>query len=80
MPIEAQSFCLSIIDCYEPEQIKVKQIQEEIEQIILKNQQKEGKDNSGDEGSDYSNEDPKETQQVQQTNQPNPVGECNGLF
>ncbi|CAD8070138.1 unnamed protein product [Paramecium sonneborni] len=62
----AQSFCLSIIDCYEPEQIKVKQVLEEIEQNSLKNQQKDDKNNSGDEGSDYSNDDPKEQAMPQQ--------------
>jgi hypothetical protein len=32
----AESFCQSIYDCYEPEQIKVKQISEELEQNGLK--------------------------------------------
>ncbi|KAL4508114.1 hypothetical protein ABPG72_021487 [Tetrahymena utriculariae] len=65
----AQGFCQSIIDCFEPEQLKVKKIQEEIEQMMSKNERKDGDkyQNSGDEDSDYSNEDPKDNAQSQPT-------------
>lgn len=40
----AHSFCNSIIDCFEPEQIKVKKVLEEIDQMSSKIDKKETAD------------------------------------
>eukprot|EP00828_Plagiopyla_frontata_P003071 TRINITY_DN10789_c0_g1_i1.p1 TRINITY_DN10789_c0_g1~~TRINITY_DN10789_c0_g1_i1.p1 ORF type:complete len:218 (-),score=40.50 TRINITY_DN10789_c0_g1_i1:180-833(-) len=51
-------FCHSIIDCFEPEQTKVKAVMEEIENMVVKqNEKKNVGDDSSDGDSDYSNDD-----------------------
>lgn len=51
----AEGFALTIYDLYEPEQSKVKQVANDLEQNLLK-YERFGDDDSGGADSDYSNE------------------------
>lgn len=54
----AEAFCSSILDLYEPEQTKVKQVTSDLQQNLLR-YEKLGDDDSGGDDSDYSNDETK---------------------
>jgi hypothetical protein len=57
----AQGFCQSILELYDPDQVKVRQVSEELERLLLKNDRVDEDKKSDGDDSDFSNEDPKET-------------------